>query len=158
VERLETGGQQGGTILIVEDNSDDLELTLRALRRHNLANEIVVASDGAEALDWLFAEGAHTGRSPRSLPSVVLLDLRLPKLDGLQVLERIRAHHRTALVPVVVLTSSKDEEDRLRGYELGVNSYVQKPVDFQRFSEAVRQLGLYWMLLNDPPPWRPGRE
>ena len=141
--------REAATVLIVEDNPDDLELSLRALRRHNLANDIAVAHDGAEALEWLFAAA---GAARRELPAVILLDLRLPKVDGLEVLRRIRADPRTRLVPVVVLTSSKEEEDRLRGYELGANSYVQKPVSFHGFSDAVRQLGMYWMLLNQPPP------
>jgi two-component system response regulator len=148
----------GGTVLVVEDSADDLELTLRVLRRHNLANEIAVARDGAEALQWLFGRGPPSASESTALPSVVLLDLRLPKLDGLQVLERIRANPRTRLLPVVILTSSKEEEDRLRGYQLGANSYVQKPVDFDRFASAVRQLGLYWMLLNRPPPPASGGE
>jgi two-component system response regulator len=142
----------GEIILIVEDNADDLELTLRSLERHQITNEIAVAHDGAEALAWLFGEIGGTPGAPRPLPVVVLLDLRLPKVDGLEVLRRIRAHERTRLVPVVVLTSSKEEEDRLRGYELGANSFVQKPVDFGGFADAVRQLGMYWVLLNQRPP------
>lgn len=139
-------------ILLVEDNPDDVELTLRSLRKHNITNEVVVARDGVEALDWLFGTGAHAERDASEMPTVVLLDLKLPKVDGFQVLKRIRADERTKPLPVVILTSSKEEEDRLNGYELGANSYVQKPVDFERFSEAVRQLGLYWLLLNEPPP------
>ncbi len=142
----------GGTILIVEDNTDDLELTVRALKRHQITNEIAVAHDGAEALAWLFGETGDALGARDPLPAVVLLDLRLPKVDGLEVLRRIRAHERTRLVPIVVLTSSKEEEDRLRGYELGANSFVQKPVDFGCFADAVRQLGMYWVLLNQPPP------
>jgi CheY-like chemotaxis protein len=141
-------------ILLVEDNEDDTTLTLRALKQHNIYNEVVIARDGAEALNWLFGTGAHADRDAREVPTVVLLDLNLPKVDGFEVLKRIRADERTKLLPVVILTSSKEEEDRARSYELGVNSYVQKPVDFDRFSEAVRQLGLYWLLLNEPPPKR----
>ena len=141
----------GGTILIVEDSSDDLDLMLRALKRHQITNEIVVARDGSDALGWLFGSATGAPESRRQLPALILLDLRLPKVDGLEVLRRIREDQHTRLVPVVVLTSSKEEEDRLRGYELGANSYVQKPVDFQCFSDAVRQLGMYWVLLNRPP-------
>ena len=139
-------------ILLVEDNPDDVELTLRSLRKHNITNRVVVARDGAEALDWLFGTGTDAGRDVSHTPIVVLLDLKLPKLDGFEVLKRIRADERTKLLPVVILTSSREEEDRLDGYELGANSYVQKPVDFTRFSEAVGRLGLYWLLLNEPPP------
>lgn len=139
-------------ILLVEDNPDDELLTLRALHRANVANSVVVARDGVEALDYLFGTGAHAGRDPRQLPQVVLLDLKLPKIDGLEVLRRIRADARTRLLPVVILTSSIEERDRLQGYALGANSYVQKPVDFHQFAEAVRQLGLYWLVLNQAPP------
>jgi two-component system response regulator len=139
------------TLLLVEDNPDDEALTLRALRKHNLANEIIVARDGQEALDYLFGEGDFTGRDTRELPQVMLLDLKLPKLDGLQVLERMRANPPTRHVPVVVLTSSNEEQDMLRSYDLGANSYVRKPVDFEQFLEAARQLGLYWLVLNEVP-------
>jgi len=138
-------------ILLVEDNPDDEALTLRALRKHNVTNQIVVARDGAEALDWLFAKGAHAGRPKDLIPQVILLDLKLPKVDGLEVLRRIRSDDRTNLHPVVILTSSKEEEDILTGYRLGANSYVRKPVDFVEFTDAVRQLGLFWLLLNEPP-------
>jgi two-component system response regulator len=138
-------------ILLVEDNPDDVELTMRAFRKSNIANEIVVARDGVEALDYLFSSGAQTGRPP-TLPQVVLLDLKMPRVDGLHVLERIRAHPRTRLLPVVILTSSIEEKDLLNTYSRGANSYIRKPVDFQEFVEAVRQLGLYWLLLNQPPP------
>ena len=140
------------TILLVEDNPDDIELTLRSLKKHNISNEVVVARDGAEALDYLFATGKYAKRDTHTMPAVVLLDLKLPKVDGLEVLQRLRADERTKLLPVVIVTSSKEEQDLLNGYKLGANSYVRKPVDFVQFSEAVRQLGLYWLLLNEPPP------
>ena len=139
------------TLLLVEDNPDDELLTVRALRKHNLANEIVVARDGQQALDYLFGEGEYEGRPPEELPQVILLDLKLPKVDGLQVLERIRADERTRSIPVVVLTSSNEERDILRSYDLGANSYVRKPVNFEQFLEAARQLGLYWLVLNEVP-------
>jgi len=138
-------------LLLVEDNPDDEALTLRALRRHNLANEIVVAHDGQQALDFLFGEGEYQGRDTRIQPQVILLDLKLPKVDGLSVLARLRRHPRTRHVPVVILTSSDEESDLLRGYELGANSYVRKPVDFEEFIEAARQLGLFWLVLNEVP-------
>ncbi len=141
-------------ILLVEDSDDDVQLTLRAMKQHNITNEVVVARDGAEALEWLFGTGAHEGRDLSELPTVILLDLKLPKVDGFEVLKRIRADERTKLLPAVILTSSRDEKDRLNGYELGANSYVQKPVDFNQFSDAVKELGLYWLLLNEPPPER----
>jgi CheY-like chemotaxis protein len=140
------------TILLVEDNRDDEALTLRALRRANVANAVVVARDGVEALDYLFGTGTYAGRDLRDLPQVVLLDLKLPKLDGIEVLRRIRTSDRTRLLPVVVLTSSNEEQDRLATYALGANSYVRKPVDFAQFADAVRQLGLYWIVLNESPP------
>jgi CheY-like chemotaxis protein len=138
------------TILLVEDNPKDEELTLRALRKNNIGNDVIVTRDGAEALDYLFARGAYAGRD--TLPQLVLLDLKLPKMDGLEVLRQMRAHERTRLLPVVILTTSNDEKDRLAGYRNGANSYVRKPVDFSEFMEAVRQLGLYWLILNEPPP------
>lgn len=141
-------------ILLVEDNPDDEALTLRALRKHNIVNEVAVVRDGAEALDYLFAAGAWSGRDPRQLPQVILLDLKLPKIDGLEVLRRIRADERTRLLPVVILTSSNEDKDRIGGYGLGANSYVRKPVDFDEFVEAVKQLGLYWLVLNEPPHGR----
>jgi two-component system response regulator len=141
-------------ILLVEDNADDEELTVRAFRKHNIQNEVVVAHDGVEALDYLFAAGAYQGRDSTEVPELVLLDLNLPKLDGLRVLQAIRADERTKRLPVVILTSSKEDRDLLDGYELGANSYVRKPVDFTEFAEAVRQLGLYWLVLNERPPER----
>lgn len=139
-------------ILLVEDNADDEALTMRAFRRNNIRNEIIVARDGAAALEYLFGTGAYDGRDPLDLPQVVLLDLKLPKVDGLEVLKRIRADQRTVLLPVVILTSSKEQQDIINGYRFGCNSYVRKPVDFDQFLEAARQLGLYWLLLNEPAP------
>ena len=141
-------------ILLVEDNADDEKLTLRALKKNNIRNEVVVARDGAEALDFLFGAGTYAGRDLSDMPQVILLDLKLPKLDGLEVLRRLRANDRTKLLPVVILTSSNEEQDRIKGYGLGANSYVRKPVDFNDFSEAARQLGLYWLILNEAPPVR----
>ncbi len=141
-------------ILLVEDSSDDVELMQMALREQNIKNEMVVARDGQEALDWLFGEGEHAGRDTSENPTVILLDLRLPKIDGIDVLKRIRQDERTRLFPVVILTSSKEDQDLIKSYELGANSYIRKPVDFQQFSKAVRDLGLYWLLLNEPPPRR----
>lgn len=138
-------------VLLVEDNPRDLELTLRTLRQRNLANHIVHVGDGREALDWLFGTGAFAGRDPRSHPRVVLLDLKLPKVDGLEVLHAIRADERTRCIPVVVLTSSREEQDIVRSYDLGVNSYIVKPVNFENFSAAVAEAGHYWLLLNAPP-------
>ena len=139
------------TILLVEDNPDDEALTLRALRKHNITNRVVVAHDGVEALDYLFGTGAHAGRDLSEMPQVVLLDLKLPRIDGLEVLKRVRADERTRLLPVVVLTSSKEDQDVINGYRFGCNSYVRKPVNFDEFVEAARQLGLYWLLLNEAP-------
>jgi len=139
-------------ILLVEDDPDDEELAVMALRDSKILNEIVVAHDGVEALDYLFGTGQYAGRDPARLPTLVLLDLKLPKLNGLEVLQRLRADPRTRLLPVVVLTSSTEEEDVIASYQLGANSYVRKPVEFHRFAESVRQLGLYWLLLNQPPP------
>jgi len=141
-------------ILLVEDNADDEKLTLRALQKNNIRNEVVVVRDGVEALDYLFGTGTYVGRNLSVTPQVVLLDLKLPKLNGLEVLRRMRADARTKLLPVVILTSSNEEMDRINGYDLGANSYVRKPVDFNQFSEAARQLGLYWLVLNEAPPRR----
>lgn len=142
-------------ILLVEDNPRDEELTLRALKKSNILNEVIVARDGVEALDYLLGRGSHAGRNIDELPQVVLLDLKLPKLDGLEVLRAIRNDSRIRLVPVVILTSSVEEQDLVRGYGLGANSYIRKPVDFTQFTEAVRQLGMYWLLMNQPPPRTP---
>ena len=141
-------------IMLVEDNPDDEELTLRALRKANIANEVFVARDGTEALDFLFGTGSHAGLKTLPLPAVVLLDLKLPKLNGIDVLKRMRADPRTQLIPVVVLTSSSEDEDMLKSYQSGANSYVRKPVEFSSFANAVTQLGMYWMLLNQAPPSR----
>jgi len=138
-------------ILLVEDNPDDEALTLRALKKNNITNSVTVVRDGAEALDYLFGTGEYAGRDTSEQPQVILLDLKLPKIDGLEVLRRLRADERTQLLPVVILTSSNEEQDRLKGYGYGANSYVRKPVDFDQFMEAVRQLGLYWLLLNEHP-------
>lgn len=138
-------------VLLVEDNPQDLELALRALRKANFSNRIHVARDGAEALEFLFCEGPHATRVMTAGPKVVLLDLKLPKIDGLEVLKRIKGDPRTKMIPVVVLTSSKEQSDVVESYDLGVNSYVVKPVNFERFAEAVQQLGMYWLLINQPP-------
>jgi len=139
-------------ILLVEDNPDDEALTIRALQKNNIRNKVAITRDGAEALDFLFCSGAYAGRDPNDVPQVILLDLKLPKVDGLEVLRRIRADKRTLLLPVVVLTSSKEEQDLLESYKNGANSYVRKPVNFDQFVEAARQLGLYWLILNEAPP------
>ena len=139
-------------ILLVEDNPDDVELTLRAFKESKLANEIVVVRDGKEALDYLFCEGAYAGRDPESAPEVVLLDLKLPKIDGLEVLRRLRADERTRRQPVVVLTSSGEQKDIVTSYDYGANSFIRKPVDYAQFLEAVKHLGLYWLVLNERPP------
>lgn len=138
-------------ILLVEDNPDDVALTLRALTKSNILNKVVVAGDGVEALDYLFATGDHAGRDASDLPQVVLLDLKMPRLDGLEVLRRIRENETTRMLPVVMLTTSSEERDRIESYKLGANSYIRKPVDFGQFLEAVQQLGLYWLVLNETP-------
>ncbi|KKL50997.1 hypothetical protein LCGC14_2299890 [marine sediment metagenome] len=138
-------------ILLVEDNPTDVELTLRALKKNNLANRVQIVTDGAEALDFIFANGVHKGRDINHKPKIILLDLKLPKVDGLEVLRRIKSDERTKNIPVVVLTSSKEEKDRVESYKLGVNSYIVKPVDFNQFTKAVSELGLYWLLLNELP-------
>ncbi len=142
------------TILLVEDNADDEALTFRALMKNNIGNQLIVARDGAEALEYLFATGQYSGRDMTLGPQVVLLDLNLPKISGLEVLRQLRANERTKHLPVVILTSSNEEKDLLHGYENGANSYVRKPVDFNQFIESVRQLGLYWLILNELPPSR----
>ncbi len=139
-------------ILMVEDNPDDEALTIRALKKNNIGNRLVVVRDGAEALDFLFCTGIYAERDPHDLPQTILLDLKLPKVDGLEVLKRIRADERTSMLPVVILTSSKEEQDLLQSYRNGANSYVRKPVDFNEFIEAARQLDLYWLILNEAPP------
>ena len=139
-------------ILLVEDDPSDIDLTKRAFEKGRVANQIVIAEDGKEALDYLFGAGGCEGRSPSDRPALILLDLKLPKVPGLEVLRRIRADARTRRLPVVILTSSKEEEDVAAGYDLGVNSYIRKPVDFNQFVEAIEQLGLYWLVLNEPPP------
>src|SRR3990172_6789559 len=150
-------GEVGGelmdkkVILLVEDNPDDVELTMHALEKSNILNEVVVARDGAAALDYLFCTGLHKGRDTRQRPAVILLDLKLPKVDGLEALRHVRGNEQTRALPVVILTSSKEEQDLAVGYALGANSYVRKPVDFTQFAEAVRQLGMYWLLLNEAP-------
>jgi two-component system response regulator len=139
-------------ILLVEDNPDDEALTLRAFKKHNIVNEVVVVRDGAEALDYLFGTGGYADRDVSAMPQIILLDLKLPKMDGLEVLQRIRADDRTRLIPVIILTSSKEEQDLVEGYSLGANSYIRKPVDFVQFTEAMRLLGLYWLVLNEAAP------
>lgn len=143
---------QKRTILLVEDNPDDEMLTLHALKDNHLANDVVVARDGVEALDYLFGKGKYADRDLSSQPQLILLDLKLPKVDGLEVLRQIRADERTKMLPVVILTSSKEDKDIVESYNLGANSYVRKPVDFAQFSESVKQLGLYWFVLNEPIP------
>jgi CheY-like chemotaxis protein len=139
-------------ILLVEDDPQDLELTLHALEAERLCNRIQIARDGEEALDFLFCRGAHAGRNSADRPNLILLDLKLPKVDGLEVLARVKADPQTRAIPVVILTSSREERDRLQGYRLGVNSYIQKPVDFEQFRATIKELGLYWLVVNQPPP------
>jgi two-component system response regulator len=139
-------------ILLVEDNPDDVHLTLRSLKKNNISNPVIVARDGVEALDYLFCRGSYAGRDPDHLPVVVLLDIKLPKIDGIEVLKQLRENAQTKLLPVVILTSSREEQDILNGYRFGANSYVRKPVDFVEFNEAIRHLGLYWLLWNEAPP------
>lgn len=140
------------TILLVEDNPDDEALAIRALKRHHVSNQVIVAHDGVEALEYLFCTGMYAERDINFKPTVVLLDLKLPRVDGLEVLRRLREDDRTKLLPIVVLTTSSEEQDMLNSYSLGCNSYIRKPVDFVQFSEAIRQLGMYWLLMNEPPP------
>ncbi len=144
----------GKVILLIEDNPDDEVLTIRALNRNHITNQVVVVRDGVEALDYLFGNGAYRGRDMSIMPAVILLDLKLPRIDGTEVLRRIRADDRTRLLPVVVLTTSSEEQDLINSYSFGCNSYVRKPVDFIQFAEAVRQLGMYWLLMNEIPPTR----
>jgi len=139
------------TILLVEDNPDDVKLTLRALKKSNILNKVVVAADGVEALDYLFGTGKYEGRDTDVMPQVVLLDLKMPRMDGMEVLRSIRTDERTKLLPVVILTTSSEDKDRIDGYKLGANSYIRKPVDFNQFAESVQQLGLYWLVLNEVP-------
>jgi CheY-like chemotaxis protein len=146
------GGSNHKVILLVEDNPDDEALAIRALKRHHIGKEIVVAHDGVEALDYLFGTGQYAGRDISLKPAVVLLDLKLPRIDGLEVLRRLRENEVTKLLPIVILTTSSEEQDLLDSYSLGCNSYIRKPVDFLQFSEAIRQLGMYWLLMNEPPP------
>jgi two-component system, response regulator len=141
-------------LLLVEDNRDDELLTIRALKKNNFLNDVIVARDGQEALDYLLGSGAHAGRDLSQVPQVVLLDLNMPRVDGLEVLRRIRADERTKILPVIVMTSSKEEEDIVQSYSRGANAYVRKPVDFREFTEAVKHLGLFWLLLNEGPPSR----
>lgn len=145
---------RGKIILLVEDNPDDEALAIRALKRNHIINEVVVAHDGVEALEYLFGTGTYEKRDTNVQPAVILLDLKLPRIDGIEVLRRLREDERTRLLPVVVLTTSNEERDMLNSYSLGCNSYVRKPVDFLQFSEAIRQLGMYWLLMNEPPPFR----
>lgn len=147
-----SGSASNRVILLVEDNPDDEALTIRALKRHQIGNELVVAHDGVEALDYLFGSGRYAERDLSIKPTVVLLDLKLPRIDGIEVLRRIRENESTKLLPVVVLTTSSEEQDMLDSYSSGCNSYIRKPVDFLQFSEAIRQLGMYWLLMNEPPP------
>ena len=139
-------------LVLVEDRQDDIDLTLRALKKNNIVNEVVVLHDGIEALDFFFATGKYAGRNLDERPAVILLDIKLPKVDGLEVLKHLRASEQTKFIPVVILTSSKEERDVINGYQLGCNSYVRKPIDFNEFSEVVKNMGLYWLLLNEPTP------
>lgn len=139
-------------IMLVEDNPGDVALTLRALKKNNIANEVIVVQDGQEALDYLFCTGKYANRGPGGMPCVILLDIKLPKIDGIEVLRRVKSDERTQVIPVVMLTSSKEEEDVVRSYKLGANSYIRKPVDFDKFAETMKLLGMYWLLMNEPPP------
>lgn len=143
---------ENATILLVEDNADDEALTLRALKKNNMENKVYVVRDGVEALDFLFCTGRYADRDPHDMPKLILLDIKLPKMNGLEVLRRVRVDKRTHLLPVVLLTSSKEEQDLVDGYKGGANSYIRKPVDFTQFTESVRQLGMYWLVFNEPPP------
>jgi len=138
-------------VLLAEDNPDDVKLTLRAFKKNNILNDVVVVQDGVEALDYLFGTGKFSGRDTRSMPQIILLDLKMPRMDGLEVLQRLRADERTRLLPVVILTTSSEDKDRVESYKLGANSYIRKPVNFEQFTAAVQQLGLYWLVLNEGP-------
>jgi two-component system response regulator len=150
-QKIKENPMNSKIILLAEDNPDDVQLTLRALKKSKIMNEVVIAQDGVEALDYLFGTGKYAGRDTRVQPQVVLLDLKMPRMDGLEVLQRVRSNERTRLLPVVVLTTSSEDKDRVESYKLGANSYIRKPVDFEQFVNAVQQLGLYWLVLNEAP-------
>ena len=147
----EGDGMKNKLILLVEDNPDDVKLTLRALKKSNIMNEVIVAEDGIEAIEYLFGTGKFVGRDINIMPQLILLDLKMPKMDGLEVLQRIRGDEKTKVLPVVILTTSSEDKDRIESYKLGANSYIRKPVDFNQFAESVQQLGLYWLVLNESP-------
>jgi two-component system response regulator len=151
LQKIKENPMNSKIILLAEDNPDDVQLTLRALKKSKIMNEVVIAQDGVEALDYLFGTGKYAGRDTRVLPQVVLLDLKMPRMDGLEVLQHVRSNERTRLLPVVVLTTSSEDKDRVESYKLGANSYIRKPVDFEQFVNAVQQLGLYWLVLNESP-------
>jgi two-component system, response regulator len=155
-ELIRSDAMEEKTILLVEDNPDDVDLTLRVFKKNHILNKVVVARDGAEALDYLYGTGTYAGRDSRDVPQLILLDLNLPKIDGLEVLKRIRADERTKYISGVILTSSKEEQDVIQGYRMGANSYIRKPLDFKQFVESVKQLGLYWLVLNEAFPGKEG--
>jgi two-component system, response regulator len=148
------GSSDNKPIMLAEDNADDEMLTLRALKQNNIANDVVIARDGVEVLDYLFCRGAHSERNPALMPAMLLLDLKMPRMGGLEVLKHLRSDPRTELLPIIILTSSKEEQDLIQGYKLHANSYIRKPVDFAQFIDAVKQIGMYWLVLNEPPPLR----